>query len=332
MAIASVLVGSRGTSSGSTVSTTAGTSTASGSHFVLAISWDATQTISSVSDSKSNTYSAIGSAQSDGNGGLSQFYVCYNGTGGASHSATVNFSGTAFPVAHLIEVTGASASPQDQANQTLDSSSPFTITTGTLAQAAELILTVCACNQNSGAGSYSSSNATILSQETNTASFWTSAVGYIITASTSAVTPSWTFSTSTGGAGVLFLALKEAGSGPTLTSPTPSGTIATDTTATIGATTDTVSGTFYAVVDTSANLSGVTATQIKAGQKASGSAALASDSNAVAAAAVTADITGLSGGTNYAYAAVQNDGSSDSNVVTGTFRTAYLIVISWFKA
>ncbi len=107
----------------------------------------------------------------------------------------------------------------------------------------------------------------------------------------------------------------------TLSSPTPSGTLGTTTTATIGATTDQTSGTFYAVVDSAANLSGVTATQIKAGQKASGAAALASGSSAVSTTAPAANVTGLSPTTLYSYAAVQNNGS-DSNVVTGTFTTA----------
>lgn len=108
----------------------------------------------------------------------------------------------------------------------------------------------------------------------------------------------------------------------TLSAPTPSGTIGTTTTATIGATTDQTSGTFYAVVDTSANLSGVTASQIKAGQKASGSAALASGNSAVSTTTPSVGVTGLSGATAYAYAAVQNNSNGDSNVVTGTFTTA----------
>lgn len=117
-----------------------------------------------------------------------------------------------------------------------------------------------------------------------------------------------------------------------LSAPTPSGTIAAATTVTIGATTDQTSGTFYAVVDSAANLAGVTATQIKAGQKASGSAALAADSNTVSGASVTADITGLSAATLYAYAAVQNNANGDSNVVTGTFATGYPVSTAWLRA
>lgn len=112
------------------------------------------------------------------------------------------------------------------------------------------------------------------------------------------------------------------GSPATLSSPTPSGTIGTQTTATVGATTNQTSGTFYTVVDSGANLSGVTATQIKAGQKASGAAALASGNSAVSTTSPSAGVTGLTANTAYAYAAVQNNANGDSNVVTGTFTTA----------
>ena len=94
------------------------------------------------------------------------------------------------------------------------------------------------------------------------------------------------------------------------------------TTATVGCTTDQASGTFYAVVDTAANLSGVTAAQIKAGQKASGSAALASGNAAVSTTTPSVGVTGLTQGTLYSYAAVQNNANGDSNVITGTFTTA----------
>lgn len=110
----------------------------------------------------------------------------------------------------------------------------------------------------------------------------------------------------------------------TLSSPTPSGTLLTQSGATISATTDQGLGTLYVVVDSSANLSGVTAAQIKAGQKANSTAALASGNVTVTAADLTPDVivSGLSPSTAYAYAIVQNNAEGDSNVVTGTFTTA----------
>jgi hypothetical protein len=108
---------------------------------------------------------------------------------------------------------------------------------------------------------------------------------------------------------------------PVLSTPTPSGTLGTQTTATLGATTDTSSGTLYGVVDSAANISGITAAQIKAGNNNGDAAAVASSNSAVSTTSPTTAITGLTAGTLYSYAVVQTSGS-DSNVLTGTFTTA----------
>ncbi|MBP8176630.1 MAG: hypothetical protein KAX77_02595 [Xanthomonadales bacterium] len=212
-----ILVGTRGTSISNTVTTGSGTSTVSGSSFLIAVSWDAGVTISSVSDSKSNTYTAVGTPQNDGgagSGGNHQFYVCENGTGGSSHTATVNFSGTAYPTVHLIEITGASAAPeQDIAVQTQDAGTPFTHATGTLAQANEVIVAMCGANIGS-AGAYASSNFTILSDENDVSQYWGSAVAKLVVSSTSSVTPSFTRTNSSGAAAVLAISFFETASGP----------------------------------------------------------------------------------------------------------------------
>lgn len=108
----------------------------------------------------------------------------------------------------------------------------------------------------------------------------------------------------------------------TLSSPTPSGLLGTQFTVTTGASTDQVSGTLYSVVDSAANLSGVTASQIKAGQKASGAAALASGNAAVASGTPSVLISGLTPGVLYSCSEVQNNTNGDSNIVSTTFTTA----------
>jgi len=102
------------------------------------------------------------------------------------------------------------------------------------------------------------------------------------------------------------------------------------TAVTIGATTDQTSGTFYAVVDSAANLAGVTATQIKAGQKAAGTSALASGNAAVSDTSPDVLVSGLSQYSPYAFAVVQNNANGDSNVLTGTFQTG--LPIGWLRA
>lgn len=107
----------------------------------------------------------------------------------------------------------------------------------------------------------------------------------------------------------------------TLSGATPSGTIASASVARLGATTDQSSGTLYAVIDSAANLSGITASQVKAGQRNNGSAALSSGNVTVSGASPWLVLTGLQPNTSYSYALVQNNANGDSNIVTGTFTT-----------
>lgn len=115
------------------------------------------------------------------------------------------------------------------------------------------------------------------------------------------------------------------GSLPTISSATPSGTLGTTTTATIGCTTDDNTGTLYVVVDT-ASLAGITESQIKAGQNASSAAADASGSSSVSGLSPSVGVTGLSPSTAYNYAVLQFSGGN-SNILTGTFTTATPIMI-----
>lgn len=225
MACDAVLVGARGTSSGNTVTTTAGTTATSGSSFALLVSWDESQTISgTITDSKSNTYTAIGTPQSDWTSawGVSQWFYCNNGAGGTSHSVTVNFSGNAFPTAHLIEVTSANGAPvydSAAAAQTQDAASPWTVTSGTLTNATSVVLSGCGANRGAD-GAYSSSNFTVLSQEPAVSSFWTSGAAKLVVSATTAVTPSWTVLNRSETAGVTVIAFYEPAAGSSTITPT----------------------------------------------------------------------------------------------------------------
>ncbi|MDB4261579.1 hypothetical protein N9878_01795, partial [bacterium] len=124
--------------------------------------------------------------------------------------------------------------------------------------------------------------------------------------------------------GCISLTITQTTIGPaaTLSTPTPSGTLGTTTTATLGATTDQGNGTFYGVVDTAVNISGITAAQIKAGDNNGDSAAVGSGDTTISDPTPSVSITGLTDDTLYSYAEVQNNSNGDSNIVTGTFTTA----------
>jgi hypothetical protein len=187
-----VLIGTRGTSATNTVSTVAGASTGGAtSTFVIVCSFDPSTTNNTPTDTFGNTYSIVGTVMTAGGGSKLVRYRCVGGTGGAGHAATMTFSASAFSTLHLIELTGLIASPVDVAVQGTDATSPYTISSGALAQADEVL--IAALEQNvGGAGAYSSSNFTVLSNEPDTGSFWTSGVAKLVVSASSSVTPSFT--------------------------------------------------------------------------------------------------------------------------------------------
>lgn len=219
MAIDATLVGARGTSSGSSVSTTAG-STTTGDTLVAVVSYDPGTTISSISDTAGNTYTLVVN-ETTGFAKLAM-YRCENCTGHASNVLTVNFSGTAFPVAHLVKITDAATSSYDGPSlaNTAAAANPITVTSGTFAQADTCVIACAEMNRSGSTGAYSSSNFTVLSAEDDAASFWTSVVGKLVVASTSAVTPSFSKASESGSGtkGIIVVGFKQAaaGGGPTM--------------------------------------------------------------------------------------------------------------------
>jgi len=198
--------------SGVTTATTTGiTTTASGSTFVVAVSFDhTTHIVTGISDSKSNTYTLAGTA-----GDFGSVYYCSNCTGGASHTVTITFDGAEFPIVHFLEITGAATSSYDSAvtAKAEDAASPFTVTSGTTSQAAELLVSFIASNSGSNPVSYSeSSGFTIQQQDGDGSNYWTSALATRIVSSTGTFTPSYTGSGITGSTNIV-IGLKEAASG-----------------------------------------------------------------------------------------------------------------------
>lgn len=109
----------------------------------------------------------------------------------------------------------------------------------------------------------------------------------------------------------------------TLSSATPSGTIGTQTTANIGATTNQTTGTLYVVRATSNVFSGVIAQQVKEGKNASGSTSgVTATSGSISTTTPTVAQSSLTAGTLYYYAVAQENANGLSNAPTGSFTTA----------
>lgn len=190
---------------GTSITTQSGTSAESGSSFLLLVSWEDGPDISSVTDSKGNTYTLLGSVQNPSGSPNSAQYFCADGEGGAGHTATINFSGNnIYGVAHLIEIVGCTANPLDKHVQGTDGSSPYTVSTGTLAQADEVVVAFFAPQTSANPTNHASSNMDIISAEPNGSSYWASAVGATVVSSTDSFTPSFTGS---GLSGTAYLAV-----------------------------------------------------------------------------------------------------------------------------
>lgn len=162
-------------------------SVSSGSTFVVQVT-DSNLDIT-VSDSKGNTYTRVGSVS----GNSQDIYISQNGTGGTSHTLTVTWNtGTADPVVIFVEVTGVLAASYDLASMTqvANTTSPYVGTTNTLAQANSIVLFL-AANGDDGSNDYTPSNGfTLIEQEADAALFWTGGVSYKVVSSTTAVSAS----------------------------------------------------------------------------------------------------------------------------------------------
>lgn len=202
MSVNAALVGARGEiASGSSVATGGGASASTGSSFVIAVAIFPTAKggadLTGVTDNKSNTYTQIGTTQTTANGDLAVVLFCKeNGAGGAGHTATANFANAnAFASIYLIEVTGATTTPFDQTAQGNDTITPYTLSSPTLGQAAEVVLSFIGMDtgSNTTGDNWLSSTTTILDGANNPANFWPVAISKLVTAATTAVTPSFTY-------------------------------------------------------------------------------------------------------------------------------------------
>jgi hypothetical protein len=152
-----------------TSTTTSGVTTqASGSTFVVFVQTNRAGDplhITSVTDSKSNTYTLVTSDNPGYGGDINlSAYVCVNGTGGASHTVTANYDEQATNNVFFIEITGAdTTSPADGAAATVGGGTAGTswpAPTVTTTNAADIII--------SCAGSYGF-NTGIVTISANTA-------------------------------------------------------------------------------------------------------------------------------------------------------------------
>lgn len=223
----------QGTSAAASFTTPSMTSAASGSVFVQW--WNVFGSISGVQDSKSNTYTQIQSTVTAPSTVKTALWYKENGTGGSSHTATINVTGGgSLAQGGLVEFLGcvtSSAKDQDVAGIN-DTSSPFTTnTTGTTSQADEIAFACYGTDTPSGTETITWGNGFTQIDADGNSSFVTGGAGYKVLSSTGTVQGSITSSTATAAVGfvVTFKAATGGGGDVTVGLTGVSGTSAVGT-------------------------------------------------------------------------------------------------------
>lgn len=203
-----------GTSSSNTMTTSSGT-TSNGSAFAFVAAWDNTTEFNAISDTKGNTWTAVGTEQLDGTGARLRWWVALTGLGGAGHTVTWSSLATSFCTGSLYEITGVDLAAIQQATNSQDASGqPFQHTSG--ANGSGNWLALCACSNNTGSdGAYSADATspafTLLHSEGTVSSFWTHGVSAAVSSGTGAVTPSFSRSGTAGTTSAMsYIAFNEA--------------------------------------------------------------------------------------------------------------------------
>lgn len=178
------------------VTTPSITTSASGSSFLLCLIL-AVGLAPTISDSKSNTYTLVGTTSTSIFGEIISMYLSTNGTGGSGHTASASWTGSGLGDLYLIEITGGATSGLlDQISSPQwndDSSSPFTTNaTGTLSQANELAVAFTATGTNSGTETLTWGNGFTQIDADGNSSGATGGTAFLVTSATTPVVASFT--------------------------------------------------------------------------------------------------------------------------------------------
>jgi hypothetical protein len=176
-----------------------------------------------ITDSKGNTYTAIGTEVTNGGLGVSMRpYLCTNGTGGASHTFSMANTSTSVAAMAVLEITGGlTASLLDQyVASVVSSGPPFNQPVTTSAQADELVVAFGVSNSSSATVNYTVGGSFSKQQEqTDGATVVSLCLATRVVSATGAYDPAWNPSAGTTVTAIT-LSLKAAAGGSTSITPT----------------------------------------------------------------------------------------------------------------
>lgn len=193
MAIAPVASTIAGAASGASVTTTAQNTTGANLIVVSIAFYTGPGTGVTVTDSLSNTWTAL-TAHTSSNHQTRQYY-CVNPTTGASHTFTLTGPSGFSPNISMIAVSGAAASPyESDTGANSGSSSVTTIQPGSLTPAENGDLLVSGLVSGNGASQAINDSFTAVVAGTGSGAVG-GGLGYLIQATAAAINPTWTWTT-----------------------------------------------------------------------------------------------------------------------------------------
>ncbi|MBT2300375.1 hypothetical protein J7E70_07845 [Variovorax paradoxus] len=191
---ASVANARKANTSGATSTTTSSFTSTAGSTIWVGVSDASGQGSLTISDNKGNTYTQIGTTRTSASGAQIRRYYCANIAGGSGHTVTATWGSNSDATVHVMELAGVATASLDSAAsaQADDNNPPWTVTSGTLAQADSIAV---AMTGTAFSGTWSeSSGFTVQTQEGDNGLYWTGCAASRVVAATTAITPSFTIS------------------------------------------------------------------------------------------------------------------------------------------
>ena len=212
MSVTFSLVGTRGDTTGAaSVTTGSGTTTASGSDFVILVindpSADGAADVSGVQDTNSNGSNTWvqkgGTQQTPANGLAIQVFVALNGTGGTGHTATANFVNSGgFGSVYLLEIKGTNHVVDVATGNAFVSpgvTNAYALASGALAQSTEGVLAFCGVDSGlTGTWSVSGGSSSLLTNEPGGTNY-PSAIATALPGTTASQTYTFTYADGTTG-------------------------------------------------------------------------------------------------------------------------------------
>lgn len=164
------MVGGSGTSAATGATTSSVTTTTGSTFLVVVAAFGPSAPTITISDSKSNTYTIVGSAIRNATDGTTlATYLCVGGTGGSGHTFTVNTNNNHYCAIAAVEIKGTTGVVDGTPGTATSNSAAITTSTVTTTNAKDAVIGVCALDASAFPAPATAINLTLLGTVPGTA-------------------------------------------------------------------------------------------------------------------------------------------------------------------